>query len=165
MNKRYTVKDSVEVVAKGKTKLKGWDKSQNKTARYVFTVLWCVLEFSKLLKIYIISFYIFWPLFEVILLKNDSFRWLVRKRLFTDFMRQKYVYAVVVFIVLRHQNTSLVWKTKVDKEKQSVISWAKRCWSEDTIQKEWIIFDILCFFKGRTIFSPCLFLKCTTICT
>ncbi len=47
---------------------------------------------------------------------------IVRKRLFTDFMRQKYVYAVVVFIVLRHQNTSLVWKTKVGKEKQSVIS-------------------------------------------
>ena len=32
------------------------------------------------------------------------------------------VNAVVVFIVLRYQNTSLVWKTKVDKEKQSVIS-------------------------------------------
>ncbi len=47
---------------------------------------------------------------------------IVPKRLFTDFMRQKYVYAVVVFIVLRHQNTSLVWNTKVDKEKQSVIS-------------------------------------------
>ncbi len=47
---------------------------------------------------------------------------IVRKRLFTDFMRQKYVYAIVVFIVLRHQNASLVWKTNVDKEKQSVIS-------------------------------------------
>ncbi len=50
---------------------------------------------------------------------------IVRKRLFTDFMRQKNVYVdnvVVVFIVLRHENTSLVWKTKVDKEKQSVIS-------------------------------------------
>ncbi len=35
---------------------------------------------------------------------------------------KKYVYAVVIFIVSRHQNTSLVWKTKVDKEKQSVIS-------------------------------------------
>ena len=45
-----------------------------------------------------------------------------RKRLFTDFMRQNYVCALVVFIVLRHENTSLVWKTKVDKEKQSVIS-------------------------------------------
>ncbi len=41
---------------------------------------------------------------------------IVRKRLFTDFMRQKYVYAVVVFIVLRHQNTSLVWKLKLTKK-------------------------------------------------
>ncbi len=47
---------------------------------------------------------------------------IVRKRLFTDFIRQKYVYAVVVFIVLRHEKTSLVWKTKVDKEEQSVTS-------------------------------------------
>ena len=135
MNKRYTVKDSVEVVAKGKTKLKGWDKSQNKTARYVFTVL-CVLGFSKLAvkNLYNIFLY-FLAVIWSNSFENDSFGWLVRKRQFTDFMRQKYVYAVVVFIVLRHQNTSLVWKTKVDKEKQSVISWAKRCWSEDTIQR------------------------------
>ena len=71
----------------GKTELGGWNKTQNKTARYVFTVLWCVLEFSTLIKIYIFSFLHFLSVNWSNSFKNDSLWWLVNKRLFTYFVR------------------------------------------------------------------------------
>ncbi len=98
------MKDSVEVVAKGKTKLKGETNLKTRLQGMFHCFMMCFWSSVKLLKLDIISFLYFLPLFEVILLKNttvsDDYS---SQATISDFMRQKYVYAVVVFIVLRHQ--------------------------------------------------------------